>query len=85
MIRLCHRDEPGDMETGLWLGRSARGQGIGAPRCGSCSSSRRGTACTRCRRDHHQRQHRRAVVLRDCGAKLREDDGRCTPRSACRT
>ncbi|MBO4206548.1 GNAT family N-acetyltransferase [Micromonospora echinofusca] len=28
MIRLARRDEPGVMETGMWLGRSARGQGI---------------------------------------------------------
>jgi RimJ/RimL family protein N-acetyltransferase len=30
MIRMSHTDEPGTMETGMWLGRSARGQGIGA-------------------------------------------------------
>lgn len=28
MIRMSHTDEPGTMETGMWLGRSARGQGI---------------------------------------------------------
>lgn len=28
MIRLSRRDEPGELETGMWLGRSARGQGI---------------------------------------------------------
>jgi RimJ/RimL family protein N-acetyltransferase len=35
MIRMSHTDEPGTMETGMWLGRSARGQGIGvaALRC----------------------------------------------------
>ncbi|MFC3503095.1 GNAT family N-acetyltransferase [Micromonospora krabiensis] len=30
MIRMTLRDEPGTVETGMWLGRSARGQGIGA-------------------------------------------------------
>ena len=29
MVRLSRRDEPGTLETGLWLGQSARGQGIG--------------------------------------------------------
>lgn len=29
MIRLARRPEPGIMETGMWLGRSARGQGVG--------------------------------------------------------
>lgn len=28
MIRMSHTDEPRTMETGMWLGRSARGQGI---------------------------------------------------------
>ena len=30
MIRMSHRDEPAAMETGMWLGKSARGQGIAA-------------------------------------------------------
>ena len=30
MIRLVRRDDPETMETGMWLGQSARGQGIGA-------------------------------------------------------
>ncbi len=30
MIRLARRDDPDTMETGMWLGQSARGQGIGA-------------------------------------------------------
>ena len=29
MIRIARRDEPDAMETGMWLGRSARGHGIG--------------------------------------------------------
>ncbi len=29
MIRMARRDETDTMETGMWLGRSARGQGIG--------------------------------------------------------
>lgn len=29
MIRMTWRDEPGVMETGMWLGRSARAQGVG--------------------------------------------------------
>lgn len=30
MIRMARRPEPGTVETGMWLGRSARGQGVGA-------------------------------------------------------
>ncbi|GLY23455.1 GNAT family N-acetyltransferase [Micromonospora sp. NBRC 101691] len=30
MIRMARRAEPGTVETGMWLGRSARGQGVGA-------------------------------------------------------
>ena len=29
MIRMARRDEPDTMETGMWVGQSARGQGIG--------------------------------------------------------
>jgi RimJ/RimL family protein N-acetyltransferase len=29
MIRMARRDEPDTMETGMWLGRSYRGMGIG--------------------------------------------------------
>jgi RimJ/RimL family protein N-acetyltransferase len=30
MIRMTHHDAPATMETGMWLGKSARGQGIAA-------------------------------------------------------
>ncbi|MGW4466907.1 GNAT family N-acetyltransferase [Micromonospora sp. NPDC004704] len=30
MIRMSHHDRPATMETGMWLGKSARGQGIAA-------------------------------------------------------
>ncbi|WBB78944.1 GNAT family N-acetyltransferase [Micromonospora sp. WMMD882] len=30
MIRMARRAEPGTVEAGMWLGRSARGQGVGA-------------------------------------------------------
>ncbi|MGI5213067.1 GNAT family N-acetyltransferase [Plantactinospora sp. CA-290183] len=29
MIRMARRNEPGTLETGMWLGKSTRGQGIG--------------------------------------------------------
>ncbi|MEV6375988.1 GNAT family N-acetyltransferase [Micromonospora musae] len=29
MVRMTRRDQPGTVETGMWLGRSARGQGLG--------------------------------------------------------
>ncbi|MGA3541422.1 GNAT family N-acetyltransferase [Micromonosporaceae bacterium DT194] len=75
MIRLCHRDEPGAMETGLWLGRSARGQGIGraALRELLFEAARHGAHAVHATTTSGNTAA--LALLRDCGARLRSDDG----------
>ena len=72
MIRMARRDEPDTMETGMWVGRSARGRDRrGRP----AVTARRGGACwkpPRRGRDHLP-QHAALGVLRRCGAVLRDD------------
>ncbi|GIJ28123.1 hypothetical protein Vqi01_32850 [Micromonospora qiuiae] len=76
MIRMTRSREPGTVETGLWLGRSARGQGLGPAALrrlldyAAAAGMQRVVAET-------TRGNRGAIsVLLKCGAKLREDDGR---------
>jgi RimJ/RimL family protein N-acetyltransferase len=75
MIRLARRDEPDTLETGMWLGKSTRGQGIGlialrlllteAVRAGA----RRVVAQTR--PDNTAALN----LLRRCGARFEQHDG----------
>ncbi|MGC5050282.1 GNAT family N-acetyltransferase [Micromonospora sp. DT48] len=76
MIRMSCRDEPGVAEVGMWLGRSARGQGIGAAalrellHLAAAAGMRTVVAET-------APENRGALsVLGRCGAKLREADDR---------
>ncbi|MGC5029134.1 GNAT family N-acetyltransferase [Micromonospora sp. DT229] len=76
MIRMSRRDAPDTVEAGMWLGRSARGQGIGAAalrellNLAAAAGMRVVVADT-------TRQNRGALsVLEKCGAKLREDGER---------
>jgi RimJ/RimL family protein N-acetyltransferase len=73
MIRMARRDEPDTVETGMWLGRSVRGRGIGvaalrlllgeAAQAGACRVVAETTT-----------QNTGALgVLRRCGAVLRDD------------
>ena len=90
MVRMTRCDEPGTVETGMWLGRSARGQGVGAggrrglrdaPPGGGGGGG--GGAAARGHRvgmravvAETTRDNVGAVsVLEKCGAKLREDGG----------
>ncbi|MEO3779112.1 GNAT family N-acetyltransferase [Micromonospora sp. B11E3] len=73
MIRMTRCAEPGTVETGIWLGRSARGQGIGGAALrellnqAAAAGMRTVVAST-------TRDNAGAVsVLRKCGAKLHED------------
>jgi RimJ/RimL family protein N-acetyltransferase len=70
---MARRDEPDTVETGMWLGRSVRGQGIGvaalrlllgeAAQAGACRVVAETTT-----------QNTGALwVLRRCGAVLRDD------------
>ncbi|MEW2380928.1 GNAT family N-acetyltransferase [Micromonospora sp. NPDC047707] len=76
MIRMTGCDEPGTVDTGLWLGRSARGQGIGPAALrellneAAAAGMRQVVATT-------TRDNSGALsVLSKCGAKLRADGGR---------
>ncbi|MDG4794255.1 GNAT family N-acetyltransferase [Micromonospora sp. WMMD1082] len=76
MIRMGRRDEPDAVEVGMWLGRSARGQGIGPAalrellHLAAAAGMRTVVADT-------TRENRGALsVLEKCGAKLREDGDR---------
>ena len=73
MIRMARRDEPDTMETGMWVGQSARGQGIGvaALRLLLAGAARAGS----CRVVAETTYHNTAALgmLRRCGAVLRDD------------
>jgi RimJ/RimL family protein N-acetyltransferase len=73
MIRIARRDEPDTVETGMWLGRSARGRGIGvaALRLLLAEAAHAGA----CRAVAETTSHNTAalVVLRHDGAVLRHD------------
>jgi RimJ/RimL family protein N-acetyltransferase len=76
MIRMARRDEPDTMETGMWLGRSARGQGIGpaALRLLLAEAARAGAR----RVVAETTPHNTAALgaLRRCGALLYDDGTR---------
>ncbi|MEH1099671.1 GNAT family N-acetyltransferase [Micromonospora sp. CPCC 205561] len=73
MIRMTLRDEPGTVESGMWLGRSARGQGIGVAALRELLNEA-AAAGMRLVVAETTADNRGAVsVLRKCGAKLRED------------
>jgi RimJ/RimL family protein N-acetyltransferase len=75
MIRMTRSGEPGTVETGMWLGQSARGQGLGPAALrelldlAAAAGMRRVVAET-------TTDNRGAVsLLEKCGAELREDRG----------
>ncbi|MCI4063026.1 GNAT family N-acetyltransferase [Micromonospora sp. R77] len=75
MVRMARCDEPGTVETGMWLGRSARGQGLGAAALREllhlAAAAGMHTVVARTTPDNAGA----ISVLRKCGAKLHEDDG----------
>lgn len=73
MTRMARRDAPDTMETGMWLGRSARGQGIGvaALRLLLAAAAHAGTHLVVAETTV---QNTPALgALRRCGAVLRDD------------
>ena len=71
MIRIARLDEPDTMETGMWLGRSARGRGIGgtALRLLLAEAARAGTTQVMAETTSHNTAA--LAALRRCGAVLR--------------
>lgn len=76
MVRMARCDEPGTVETGMWLGRSARGQGLGAVALrellNAAAAAGMHTVVAQTTTDNAGA----LSVLRKCGAKLRNDDGK---------
>ena len=76
MIRMSRRDEPDAVEVGMWLGRSARGQGIG-PAALRELLNLAAAAGMRVVVAETVPENRGALsVLGKCGAKLSEDGHR---------
>ncbi|MEH0841276.1 GNAT family N-acetyltransferase [Micromonospora sp. CPCC 205711] len=76
MVRMSRCDEPGVAETGMWLGRSARGQGLGPAALrellNAAAAAGMHTVVA-----HTTADNVGAVsVLKKCGAKLLEEGGK---------
>ncbi|MGN9810571.1 GNAT family N-acetyltransferase [Micromonospora sp. BQ11] len=76
MIRMTRCDEPGTAETGMWLGRSARGQGIGPAALRELLNEAAGAGMRLVVADTTPDNYGALKVLEKCGAKLREDGGK---------
>lgn len=73
MIRMSCRDEPGVLETGMWLGRSARGQGVGVAALRALLHEAAGVGA-RLVVAHTRGENIAALtVLQRCGARLHHD------------
>ncbi|MFC0008055.1 GNAT family N-acetyltransferase [Micromonospora siamensis] len=76
MVRMTRCDAPGVVEAGMWLGRSARGQGLGAAALRELLN-RAAAAGMRTVVAETAPDNAGAVsVLRKCGAKLRSGGGK---------
>ncbi|MBX7264975.1 GNAT family N-acetyltransferase [Micromonospora sp. Llam7] len=76
MIRMSRRDEPDVAEVGMWLGRSARGQGIGPAAVRELLNLAAAAGMRVVVADASSENRAALAVLEKCGAKLREDDNR---------
>ncbi len=74
MIRMTRCDAPGVVETGMWLGRSARGQGLGAAALRELLNAAAAAGMHSVVAETTPDNLGAVAVLRTCGAKLREDD-----------
>ncbi|MFG1881299.1 GNAT family N-acetyltransferase [Micromonospora sp. NPDC049102] len=76
MIRMTRCDEPGTVETGMWLGLSARGQGIGAAALRELLNVAARVGMRAVVAETTSDNIGALTVLEKCGAKLREDNGK---------
>lgn len=76
MIRMTRCDEPGTVETGMWLGLSARGQGIGAAALRELLNVAARVGMRAVVAETTSDNIGALAVLEKCGAKLREDNGK---------
>lgn len=75
MIRMAWRAEPGTVETGIWLGRSARGLGLGAAALRELLAEAARVGAHRVVAETTASNHAALSVLRRCGAELHTHDG----------
>lgn len=73
MVRMARRDEPGTVETGMWLGRSARGQGVGVAALRELLNVAAAHGMHTVVAETTRGNAGALSVLMKCGAKLRED------------
>ncbi|WP_341717874.1 GNAT family N-acetyltransferase [Micromonospora sp. FIMYZ51] len=76
MIRMTRSGEPGTVETGMWLGRSARGQGLGPAALRQLLDFAAAAGMQRVVAETTPDNRGAVSVLRKCGAELREADGK---------
>jgi RimJ/RimL family protein N-acetyltransferase len=73
MIRMARLNEPDTMETGMWLGRSARGRGIGGAALRLLLAEAACAGTTRVIAETTAHNTAALAALRRCGAVLRHD------------
>lgn len=76
MIRMSWVDEPHTVETGMWLGRSARGRGIGAAALHALLGEASAVGAKVVVANTTEANAAAVGVLRQCGAVLRRCEGR---------
>ncbi|MFG2055472.1 GNAT family N-acetyltransferase [Micromonospora sp. NPDC048930] len=76
MVRMTRCDEPGTVETGMWLGRSARGQGLGAAALRELLNAAAAAGMRTVVAETTPDNRGAISVLKKCGAELRENDGK---------
>ena len=72
MIRMARRDEPDTMETGMWLGRSVRGQGIGGTALRLLLAEAAHAGTRRVIAETTSQNAAALAALRRCGAELHD-------------
>ena len=80
MVRMTRRDEPGTVETGMWLGRSARGRGLGAAALRELLNAAAAAGMHTVVAETKPDNQGAVSVLRKCGAELREKGGKLHAR-----
>ncbi|MBY8873099.1 GNAT family N-acetyltransferase [Micromonospora sp. PLK6-60] len=76
MIRMTRHDEPGVVETGMWLGRSARGRGLGAAALRELLNAAAAAGMRTVVAETTAENAGAIAVLNKCGAKLRNHSGK---------
>ncbi|MFC4018795.1 GNAT family N-acetyltransferase [Micromonospora sp. GCM10011542] len=76
MVRMTRCDQPGTVETGMWLGRSARGQGVGAAALRELLVEAAGAGMRAVVAETTRDNPGAVGVLEKCGAKLRDEGGK---------